>query len=265
MLLHLANLFMSMFSAGEIGASVLKAAAESVAAETGTGKGGGREKYQPNPCSFYLLNLGIDTTVGIVVLVLLLRVLNVAARYTPLARPPESIESGNYGDPPRATWWLKQSIVYFLGLLGMKACVFLLFQLCPWIVRVGDWALRWTEGNEAVQIAFVMFIFPLIMNAMQYWIIDMFIKKKQTADKEGADADADGDAGEQGGLLAGEDGGAVESVETDETVKTGARTEVRSYQAPEEDERETSTGESSSSTATSQLDVENARLKPVEI
>lgn len=58
----------------------------------------------------------------------------------------------------------------------MKFCVFVLFQLLPWIAWVGDWALRWTEGNEAIQITFVMFIFPLIMNALQYWIIDSFIK-----------------------------------------------------------------------------------------
>lgn len=36
--------------------------------------------------------------------------------------------------------------------------------------------MRWTEGNEALQIAFVMFVFPLIMNAAQYYIIDGFIK-----------------------------------------------------------------------------------------
>lgn len=93
-----------------------------------------------------------------------------------MASPPESIRSGNYGHPARATWWLKQSVIYFLGLFGMKLCVFAIFQLLPWIAWVGDWALRWTEGNEAIQITFVMFIFPLIMNALQYWIIDGFIK-----------------------------------------------------------------------------------------
>jgi len=60
----------------------------------------------------------------------------------------------------------------------MKLCVFLLFQLFPWLGWVGDWALRWTEGDERLQIAFVMFIFPLIMNAAQYWIIDSFIKDR---------------------------------------------------------------------------------------
>lgn len=78
----------------------------------------------------------------------------------------------------------------------MKFCVFALFQLFPWLGWVGDWALRWTEGDERLQIAFVMLIFPLIMNAYvlwmtgiggesrandvdyraQYWIIDSFIK-----------------------------------------------------------------------------------------
>ncbi|GMG37275.1 unnamed protein product [Aspergillus oryzae] len=80
-MLHLANLLMSMFSAGQLEIT---------------------SEYKPNPCSFYILNLGID---------------------------------------------------------------------------VGDWALRWTEGNTAVQIIFVMLLFPVIMNAIQYYIIDIFIKK----------------------------------------------------------------------------------------
>lgn len=58
----------------------------------------------------------------------------------------------------------------------MKLFVWLLFALLPWLPWVGDWALRWTEGSEALQIAFVMFIFPLAMNIIQYYIIDSFIK-----------------------------------------------------------------------------------------
>jgi hypothetical protein len=59
----------------------------------------------------------------------------------------------------------------------MKICVFFLIQLLPFIVKIGDWALRWTEGNTALQIIFVMLLFPVIMNAIQYYIIDTFIKK----------------------------------------------------------------------------------------
>ncbi|KAK2762832.1 hypothetical protein FQN54_001007 [Arachnomyces sp. PD_36] len=169
-LLHLANLVMSIFSADQTSLTA---------------------KSQTNPCSFYLLNLGIDTTIGIPILILILRVVNYAAQLTPLANPPESIESGNYGDPPSGVWWLKQSFIYFIGLLGMKACVFFLIQVLPFIVEVGDWALKWTEGNTAMQIFFVMLLFPVIMNAVQYYIIDIFIKKPVPKGEEGTSTTRD--------------------------------------------------------------------------
>ncbi|KAM5462396.1 hypothetical protein MauCBS54593_008015 [Microsporum audouinii] len=155
-MLHLVNLLASMLSAGQISP----------------------DAAQTNPCSYYLLNLGIDTTLGIPILILILRVLNHAALYTPLANPPESIESGHYGRPPKVLWWFKQSMIYFFGLVLMKACVLCIIYWLPFIVLVGDWALRWTEGNTAVQIFFVMLLFPVIMNAIQYYIIDIFIKKR---------------------------------------------------------------------------------------
>jgi hypothetical protein len=74
---------------------------------------------------------------------------------------------------------MKQSFIYFIGLMGMKFCVLVIFLLAPWISRVGDWALRWTEGDEALQVIFVMLVFPVIMNATQYYIIDSFIKNQK--------------------------------------------------------------------------------------
>lgn len=103
---------------------------------------------------------------------------------TPVGKPRESIQSGHYGTPPNAWWWLKQSVIYFCGLFLMKICVLIIFITMPWISKVGDWALSWTEGNEKLQIAFVMMIFPLIMNAMQYYIIDSFIKKPLSAEDQ---------------------------------------------------------------------------------
>lgn len=109
--------------------------------------------------------------------------------YTPLGRPAESIQSGNYGRPPNAWWWLKQSILYFCGLFGMKICVLIIFITMPWISRIGDWALRWTDGNEQLQIIFVMMLFPLIMNALQYYIIDSFIKDQSSVAEPGSSSD----------------------------------------------------------------------------
>ncbi|KAL8695789.1 MAG: hypothetical protein Q9224_003157 [Gallowayella concinna] len=179
-LLHIANLGMSLLSSGQL----------TVTPKTEAGG------YRANPCSFYLLNLAIDTTIGIPILIILLRLLTYGFSQTPLGDPPESIQSGHYGRPARASWWLKQSFIYFIGLLGMKACVFAIFHLCPWLIRVGDWALKWTEGNETVQVFFVMLFFPVIMNALQYYIIDGFIKNQkpggEEADRDSGEVDDDG-------------------------------------------------------------------------
>ncbi|KJZ73676.1 hypothetical protein HIM_07009 [Hirsutella minnesotensis 3608] len=172
-LVHIANVFMSMLTSGRFSIKLEPGTTERIIARA-VG-----DDYIPNPCSFYLLNLAIDTTLGIPILIVLLRVLTALAATTPMGKPLESIQSGHYGNPPRASWWFKQSIIYFGGLFGMKLCVLIIFLLFPWISKVGDWALGWTEGNEKLQIAFVMMIFPLIMNAMQYYIIDSFIKSKE--------------------------------------------------------------------------------------
>lgn len=76
----------------------------------------------------------------------------------------------------------------------MKICVLFIFTVLPWISRVGDWALKWTEGNEALQVGFVMLLFPCIMNAIQYYIIDGFIKDQKPEGHEAvAQEEEDGD------------------------------------------------------------------------
>ncbi|KAL8930501.1 MAG: hypothetical protein Q9208_000685 [Pyrenodesmia sp. 3 TL-2023] len=72
------------------------------------------------------------------------------------------------------------------GAYSANPCSFYLLNLaidlCPWIVQVGDWALKWTKGNKTVQVFFVMLLFPVIMNALQYYIIDGFIKNQKAAE-----------------------------------------------------------------------------------
>ncbi|AEO70455.1 uncharacterized protein THITE_61368 [Thermothielavioides terrestris NRRL 8126] len=206
-LVHAANVFMSMLTSGRFNLRVNPGG-------DGSGSGGGSNSgddggvYVPNPCSFYLLNLAIDTTIGIPILIVIVRVLTRLVAFTPLGQPPESIQSGNYGSPPNAWWWLKQSIIYFCGLMGMKFCVLVIFMMLPWLPHIGDWALGWTEGNEKLQIVFVMMLFPLIMNALQYYIIDSYIKKQEALA-------ADGEAG-SGETVVYEELGSTETDESDD-------------------------------------------------
>lgn len=229
-LLHALNLLMSTMGSTDLANQAAEAASKTVDAE-------GRK---PNPCSFYLLNLGIDvrrhspaqlsrkhqaniiflqTTIGIPFLYVLLKALHLLALRTPLASPTESVKSGHYGSPPQFAWYLKQLLIYFIGLVGMKLFVWFLFAALPWLPWVGDWALRWTEGNEALQIAFVMFIFPVAMNAIQYWIIDSFIMdKKKDQGYQQVNTSEDGDSGE----IRGDDDSSITEVE-DESAHANAK------------------------------------------
>ncbi|KAG2216268.1 hypothetical protein INT45_002913 [Circinella minor] len=129
-----------------------------------------------NLCIWYFLNVLVDTTLGVGILwfwfhslqYLLSHYLNV-----------QYIRSGEYGPPPlrrRILPWLRQTIVFIVAEVLMKLCVLGLFRLCPFLFDVGNWALRWTRGNYRYQVVFVMFIFPCIMNAVQFWIVDTIVK-----------------------------------------------------------------------------------------
>ncbi|GAB7366276.1 hypothetical protein MBLNU230_g7833t1 [Neophaeotheca triangularis] len=223
MLLHILNLALSMISSSS---SLDSAAAAAQKQDQVNAEEGGE---RPNPCSYYMLNLGLDTTVGIPILYVLLRIIHGLAVRTPLANPPESIQSGYYGQTSptssqgtRFTWYLKQCLLYFIGLVGMKFSVFFLLQLLPWLPWVGDWALRWTEGNEALQIAFVMFVFPLCMNVFQYWVIDSFIKKRggerEGYERVGQDSEGDEESRGRSGSGSGSGSGSVSGGESETIV-----------------------------------------------
>jgi hypothetical protein len=89
-------------------------------------------------------------------------------------------------------------MIYCIGLVLMKFCVLFFLIALPWLPWVGDWALRWTRGNELLEITFALFIFPLAMNAVQYWIIDNLIMDKGKSGEKG-------DSGQEYTAVAGEE------------------------------------------------------------
>ncbi|KAI9243380.1 vacuolar membrane protein-domain-containing protein [Sporodiniella umbellata] len=140
---------------------------------------------ESNPCVWYFLNILVDTTLGVGILWLILT----GFKYAIAKLKWTGFQSGVYGDPPlteQIQKWAKQLSVYIVSLMLMKVIVVALFHLCPWLSDVGDWVLSWTVDNYRLQVVFVMFIFPLVMNIMQFWIIDTIVKHK--TDKENTPA-----------------------------------------------------------------------------
>jgi hypothetical protein len=116
-----------------------------------------------NPCVWYFLNLLLDTTIGVYILYLWLRLVHSIASHFGL----EDIETGYYGNPPKLWAWFKQFCVFVCSWILVKVTVFIFLALFPYL---GDLIARVFvifNGNTKAQVAFVMFIFPLIMNVIQ--------------------------------------------------------------------------------------------------
>ncbi|KAJ1978176.1 hypothetical protein H4R34_003303 [Dimargaris verticillata] len=147
-----------------------------------------------NPCVWYFMNLILDTTVGVYILYLYLKLIHAIVRTANIS----GMDSGNYGTPPRVTSWIKQSIAFFVALLTMKMTVMVALALFPFLAILGRIFLAPFKqvGDSRIQIVMVMLIVPLVMNIIQFWLIDHVIKQKHQHKiyiPAGGDDDADGD------------------------------------------------------------------------
>lgn len=125
-----------------------------------------------NPCAWYFLNLLIDCTVGVYILYLGLRMSNyIAKRFFRMT----DIESGVYGSPPRFLPWFKQLLIFLHAWVWVKVVVVIALVYLPFLSVFAEWVLA-PFASEQLQIIFVMFIFPLVMNVIQALLIDRIIK-----------------------------------------------------------------------------------------
>ncbi|KAG2217178.1 hypothetical protein INT45_013190 [Circinella minor] len=141
----------------------------------------GNGQPSTNLCVWYFLSLMTDTTAGIVILWFWLRILEWSLGTFWGIRHLQ----GGYGDTSSSTFksmlnkWWKQTLVFVLAEFLMKICIYGLFQLVPTIFNLGDWVLQLIGTDSRYQVVFVMFIFPLFMNAFQFCVIDTIIKGNQ--------------------------------------------------------------------------------------
>ncbi|KAI7887424.1 hypothetical protein K492DRAFT_202592 [Lichtheimia hyalospora FSU 10163] len=136
-----------------------------------------------NLCVWYFLSLLIDTTLGIAILWFWLRILEWTLEHVIFTSQRQQSKRlslfDGYGPPP--FWpsmlcrWSAQTGVFVLATLCMKICIYASFQAFPVIFDLGDWVLAHIKETR-YQVVFVMFVFPLFMNAFQFCVIDSIIK-----------------------------------------------------------------------------------------
>ncbi|QRV87918.1 vacuolar membrane protein [Ceratobasidium sp. AG-Ba] len=132
-----------------------------------------------NPCTLYFLNVLVDTTVGVA---FIYAFLHAGTWLLATKLHLKGFKSGDYGGiPPSKIYWVKQATVYVTSLILMKLAVVALFAIWPGLFPIGDWLLSWTDGDAALQVIVVMGLFPIVMNVLQFWLIDSIVKLKEKA------------------------------------------------------------------------------------
>ncbi|KDN43896.1 hypothetical protein K437DRAFT_257286 [Tilletiaria anomala UBC 951] len=131
-----------------------------------------------NPCSLYFLNIIIDTTFGVLIIYITLHWLTylitevwgydgfVSGQYRP---------AGTRGRP-KVEFWFKQLATYLVAILIMKLIVTVLFWLFPFLVVFAKWLINLFGEHQKAQVFFVMAVVPLVMNVIQFWLIDSLLR-----------------------------------------------------------------------------------------
>lgn len=129
-----------------------------------------------DPCNWYLVNLTLDCTLGVLILFFLLRMLQCIYR-TSCVDKPELARCGEYGQPPewRIFWrqlldWQALVFVQKILLASMVIC------LREKLAFVAMLLLGWMDANPSVKLVVVMVVAPVAMSVLAMWVADSFLQ-----------------------------------------------------------------------------------------
>ncbi|KAK9712710.1 hypothetical protein K7432_006962 [Basidiobolus ranarum] len=128
---------------------------------------------QSNPCDWYFLNVFMDTTFGVATMYFLIKFSNnLIHRYKWY-----ELRIGEYGHPPDVLIWLRQ-LGWFIGMSMVNKLLLLVIYSIPFVLPIVRALLAPFRPLPKIEVVFVMLLFPLVMNIMQFWLIDQLLKEK---------------------------------------------------------------------------------------
>eukprot|EP00746_Dinoflagellata_sp_MGD_P040469 gnl/MRDRNA2_/MRDRNA2_19781_c0_seq1.p1 gnl/MRDRNA2_/MRDRNA2_19781_c0~~gnl/MRDRNA2_/MRDRNA2_19781_c0_seq1.p1 ORF type:complete len:172 (+),score=24.77 gnl/MRDRNA2_/MRDRNA2_19781_c0_seq1:215-730(+) len=139
-------------------------------------------------CNWYWVNIVIDCTAGVGIEYILLRVY--LAHVLPLCFEGEEytdFQTGDYGDPhnPNVKRYVKQLVLWCSVVASMKVVMVILMIAFAFIFGpLSAWILSPLEDAPKAKLVVVMIITPGMMNALQLWITDNFLRKDEGEARE---------------------------------------------------------------------------------
>ena len=148
--------------------------------------GGAEVAEDGDACDWYFINVVVDCSLGVFVEYLLLKGWSFILTRLNLPGLSDATESGNYyepvghgEDPPRfqRDMYLKQLLMWLLIVTQMKLLLVALFLAThSWLIFLTRRSLCSIPSDEA-KLAVVMIVVPYVMNTLQVWLVDAFLKK----------------------------------------------------------------------------------------
>ncbi|KAJ8925668.1 hypothetical protein NQ315_009513 [Exocentrus adspersus] len=132
-------------------------------------------QYTGDPCTWYLINFLLDSSLGLFIIFIGIRLCQYLAR----TKGWEAINFGEYGTPPSPNAWMAQCCLYVGLMIIVKVSITLFMQLDFW-ENVKDFILS-PIPNPKVELAFVMLIIPFFVNMLMFWVTDNFLMYKNPA------------------------------------------------------------------------------------
>uniref|UniRef100_A0A7S2S509 Uncharacterized protein n=1 Tax=Eucampia antarctica TaxID=49252 RepID=A0A7S2S509_9STRA len=125
-------------------------------------------------CAWYAINFFIDTTVGLFLSVLLLKVVDRMAK----EHGWDTLKDGGiYVGPHAFKTWAHQLLAWIVILSIVKTVLcFLLWVFSPILAIMGGIIFAPLQSNIRFELLFIMIILPAILNMFYFWIADSYLK-----------------------------------------------------------------------------------------
>ncbi|XP_064633872.1 store-operated calcium entry regulator STIMATE-like [Lineus longissimus] len=128
--------------------------------------------FQGDPCTWYVVSFLLDSTIGLLVIYIGLKI----AQLVVLKKGYDTLRFGEYGSPPQCNAWIGQCALYILVMIIEKILMTCLVQFNFW-KEVRNFMMSPIKDPH-LELIIVMFIVPLIVNAIIFWVVDNFLMRK---------------------------------------------------------------------------------------
>uniref|UniRef100_A0A7S2YKT1 Uncharacterized protein n=1 Tax=Entomoneis paludosa TaxID=265537 RepID=A0A7S2YKT1_9STRA len=133
-------------------------------------------------CAWYGISFLIDTTLGLFLAIVCLRILDFWAKEWDWAHLKHS---GVYVGPDGWKHWISQ-LMAWMGILTIVKIIMYLFMwvFSSGLAKLGQFLFEPLQGNLRLELLFVMILFPGFMNIIYFWIADSYLQAQ--GEHEGA-------------------------------------------------------------------------------